>query len=130
MIFVDTNYFIRFLINDIPLQFKKARELFELGAKDKIQLFTSTIVIFEIYWLMFKFYEKSRSESILILKNILSMNFVYLEERDILFEALKIYEDGSLELEDCYNIAFAKANKMLDFKTFDKKLLNYLKRIG
>ena len=53
MIFVDTNYFVRFLLRDVELQFGKARKLFEDAADGRKVLFTSTIVIFEIYWLFY-----------------------------------------------------------------------------
>lgn len=128
MIFVDTNYFIRFLLNDIYSQHKTAEELFQNGAKGKVNLFTSVIVIFEIYWVFTTFYKKKKVEVVDILKNILSLKFINFENREIVSEALYLFENSKLELEDCYNITYAKKMNIKDFKTFDKRLEKYLNK--
>ncbi len=128
MIFVDTNYFIRFLLNDIPTQAQVVRNLFKKSSETKVKLFTSTVVIFEIYWLFLKYYEKGKEEIIEILSGIIHMSFVHLEEKNIFQDALEVYSKCSLELEDCYNIAYAKKSNMTEFASFDKKLQNYLKK--
>jgi predicted nucleic-acid-binding protein len=126
MIFVDTNYFIRFYIKDIDMQFKEAKLLFEKGARSETKLFTSTIVIFEIYWLFSSFYEKTKPEVIDILKKTLSLNFIEIEERKVIAKALDVYESVGLDLEDCYNIAYSNIKNAESFLTFDKKLRKYL----
>ncbi|KKT85673.1 MAG: PilT protein domain protein [Parcubacteria group bacterium GW2011_GWA1_Parcubacteria_45_10] len=126
MIFVDTNYFVHLLLKDVPAQYKVARRLFEEGAKGHKKLFTSTVVIFEIYWVFASFYEKSKSEVCDILKRVLSLNFIEIDQRDIIGEALGVYQDSTLDLEDSYNLVFAKSKKMTKFATFDKKLVKIL----
>lgn len=128
MIFVDTNYFLRYFIKDVSSQHKTAKKLFTDGAKGSKKLFTSTIVIFEIYWVFSSFYEKTKNEVIDILKKAIALNFVEIIEREILKEALDLFSDSNLDFEDCYNLAFARNNRMKDFATFDKKLENYLKK--
>ena len=49
MIFVDTNYFLRFLLEGKTEQQKIAVDLFKKASQGQIKLFTSTIDIFEIY---------------------------------------------------------------------------------
>jgi len=56
------------------------------------------------------------------LQNILKMDFVGFEQKEYLHKALSIYCKSSLDLEDSYNLAYAKGNKAKDYKTFDKKL--------
>ena len=84
MTFVDTNYFIRFLINDIPEQHKKAKSLFERGISGKLGLCTSVIVFFELFWVFSSYYEKNKMEVIDILRKVLKMDFIQLENREIL----------------------------------------------
>lgn len=122
MIFVDTNYFLRFLRADIADQYKKVALLFRAGAKGEKKLFTSTVVLFEIYWVLTSFYGRSKKEIFLLLDKILSMYFIFLEERDILKSALDFYKSTQFDLEDSYNIAYAKVKGAKEFKTFDKKL--------
>ena len=123
MTFVDTNYFIRFLLNDITDQYTIAYNLFELGAKGKKKLFTSVLVFFEIYWLFTSFYEKDKAEVCEILAKILSMNFVYIDDRNLLVNSLDLYKHTVLDLEDSYNCVLAKSKKADSFATFDNKLL-------
>lgn len=122
MIFVDTNYFLRFLIEDNPQQTEEAKKIFLEGARGNLKLVTSTIVIFEIYWVFKSYYEKNKDEIIKILQKVLAMNFVKIEERDLLQSALDLFKVKNLSLEDCYNLVYAKAKKAEAFKTFDIRL--------
>lgn len=124
MIFVDTNYFLRFLLRDIDEQHIKAKNLFLSASEGKTDLITSTIVIFEIYWVLGSYYGKNKSDIVKILQKILNLNFIKLDERQILVESIILFNKTSLDLEDCYNIYYAKFRgiKTDFFKTFDKKL--------
>ena len=122
MIFVDTNYFLRFLIDDDPQQAEEAKKLFLDAARGNLELVTSTIVVFEIYWVFKSYYQKTKDEIIKILQKVLTMNFVRIDERDLLQSALNFFKAQNLSLEDCYNLVFAKKNKVEVFKTFDAKL--------
>lgn len=122
MIFVDTNYFLRFLLNDISEQHKQVKNLFLSGSEGKIDLITSTIVIFEIYWVLSSYYEKEKTEIAEVLEKILKLTFIELEERELLLNSLKLFVRADFDLEDCYNLYYAKLQKADSFKTFDKKL--------
>ena len=128
MIFVDTNLFVRYFLKDVLSQFRQVEKLFSDGAKKKKKLFTSTIVIFEIYWLFGSFYEKTKGEVVEILKKTFSLDFIEFEEREILEKALNIFEVSSLDFEDCYNVVYAEERGAKGFRTFDKKLERYLKK--
>jgi|SRR3989344_1943710 len=130
MNFIDTNYFIRFFIKDNIDQYKQVEDLLKKGAARKIALFTSTVVIFEVYWVLARFYKKNKFESIEILVEILKWKFIEVYERKILLKAIGIFAQTNLDLEDCYHIAFAGYNKAGDLLTFDRKLKKeFLKRL-
>lgn len=122
MIFVDTNYFLRFLLKDINSQHLEAKNLFLSASEGKIVLITSTIVFFEIYWVLSSHYEKNKAEVANVLEKILSLNFIGLEERTILSNSLTLFRERNFDLEDCYNVCYAKSKGIKSFKTFDKKL--------
>jgi len=122
MIFVDTNYFLRFLLADVNKQHQKAKKLFEDAALGKVKLFTSTIVFFEIYWVLISFYEKDKKQLMKVLSDLLLMSFVKLAERDLLEQTLEIFAKSNLDLEDCFNLVYAKKKEARVFKTFDNKL--------
>lgn len=122
MIFVDTNYFLRFLLKDVPKQHQEAKELFIKGAGGQLKLFTSLVVIFEIYWVLISFYQKKREKVIVVLKKIFDLEFVKIERKKLLKKALRVYKKTNLDLEDCYNLSLAREMKIKKFKTFDKRL--------
>jgi predicted nucleic-acid-binding protein len=122
MIFVDTNYFLRFLLADNTPQHTEAKTLLLAAAEGKKTIFTSSIVIFELYWVLTSFYGKNKKEVASILEQLLAMHFVEIAERDILNEAVSFYKKSTFDLEDAYNIVYAKAKGAKEFKTFDKKL--------
>ncbi len=119
MIFVDTNYFLRFLLGDIPSQYEKAVKLFEEAAAGKVKLCTSVIVFFELYWVFTSFYKKQKAEVVEILSQVLRMKFVYFEQEKILFKAHHLYAEQNIDLEDAYNLVYAQVYKATEFKTFD-----------
>lgn len=123
MIFVDTNYFLRLLLADNLSQHKKAKEFFLEGAEGRKKLFTSLVVIFEIYWVLSTFYKKNKTEITAVMNNILNLGFLKIEDKNILKEAIEIYKKTKLDLEDSYNLAYAKARKASGFETFDQKLV-------
>lgn len=123
MIFVDTNYWLRWLIGDNVKQQMEAKQLFRLGAAGKVKLFSSLVVFFEIYWVMGSFYEKNKKEIIKILEDVLRLDFVKWENEKLLRQALEIFKETGLDLEDSYNLVYAKKLKAKKFKTFDAKLI-------
>jgi predicted nucleic-acid-binding protein len=120
--FIDTNYFLRFLIKDDEEQFNIVCSIFQKGINREIQLFTSVVVFFEIYWVLSSFYKKKKNKIIEFLKNILKLTFIDFENKTILEEAIIFFQKFNLDLEDCYNLAYTKLKKANEFITFDKIL--------
>lgn len=123
MIFIDTNYFLRYLVGDIEDQHDLAVKLFEEGAKGTKILFTSIIVIFELNWVLTPVLGKNREKIASVLRSIMLLSFIQFDEKNIFEQALDLFEKQNLSLADCYNLIIAKSNKAESFATFDKKLL-------
>lgn len=123
MIFVDTNYFLRYLLADDKGQYEIAKQLFLDGSKGKIKLVSSTIVFFEVYWVLKSYYSAPKDKLVQTFNDILQMRFINLPERNVLVETIKLFDRITLSLEDCYNLSFAKTQKIEEFKTFDAKLV-------
>jgi len=121
MVFVDTNYFLRFLLKDIDNQFKEAKQLFLKSAQGDISLTTSVIVFFEVVWVLRKSFSKDKQALIDTLVKVLNLR-VELTERQLLIESLDLFRKTNLSLEDCYNLAFARSEQAEEFKTFDREL--------
>ena len=123
MTFVDTNYFLRYLIDDGSPQHTMAVEFFERGSKSKKLLATSVLVFFEISWTITSFYQKSDLETIEIMKRLLKMAFVKFEQKEILESALERASKGIISLEDCFNLEWSIVKKIKDIASFDKKFV-------
>lgn len=126
MIFVDTNYFLRFLLKDIENQFQEAKQLFLKSARGDINLITSVVVFFEVVWVLRSTYKKDRQALIEKLEMILGLNIEF-DEHQLLTESVNLFKRVNLSLEDCYNLTIAKAKRAQDFKTFDSKLAKVFK---
>lgn len=127
MTFVDTNYFLRFLLKDNNLQHRSAKQLFLSAARGEIEVATSLIVFFEVYWVLKSYYEKKKDELNTILNKILSLTFIKLAEREKLTKSLKLFASTTLSLEDCYNLILAKELAVENFASFDEKLKKHFK---
>lgn len=130
MNFVDTNYFLRFLLADVASQHTIATHLFEKAAKKQLELCTTTIVFFEINWVLSSLYDFQKDKIAAVLKKILEMPFVHFDERDLLEASLLFYQHSTLSLEDCYNVMYARMRGITKdhFKTFDKKLMRVIEK--
>lgn len=124
MIFVDTNYFLRFLLRDNPKHYQQAHQLFFKAARGEIKLITNLVVFFEIVWVLRKNVVKDRQSLAEILMKTLSLNIEF-EQRDLLLKTVDFFKNSTLSLEDCYHLVFAQSEGVQDFKTFDKKLKKY-----
>ena len=67
--YVDTNVFLRFLLNDIPAQYAIVEELFNKAKNEKVKLVVPQIIIFEIQFVLATLYHLSKPE---IIENIQS----------------------------------------------------------
>jgi len=124
MIFVDTNYFLRYLVDDNSTQHFETVKFFEKYSKKKKSLSTSVIVFFEIFWTLTNYYQRPKSEAIEILQKLVSkMAFIRFEKKEILEKSLDRAQKGTIGLEDCYNLEWANANDITDIASFDKKLV-------
>ena len=123
MIFVDTNYFIRFLLKDNLPQYRIAKKLFIEASEGKKSICTSTIVIFEIYWLLSTYYQKTKQEVVSVLEEILNLSFLQIENKDLITRSMAVFKKTNLDLEDSFNLVYSQILNVSHFATFDKKLL-------
>jgi|CXWL01.1.fsa_nt_gi predicted nucleic acid-binding protein len=124
MTFVDTNYFLRYLIDDRSPQHLEATKFFEIGSNRKKMFVTSTLVFFEIYWVLISYYQKPKLETIEILQRLLSkLAFIRFEAKEVLAQSVERALGGIISFEDCFNLEWAKAQEIKDIASFDKKLI-------
>ena len=118
---VDANAFLRFLLNDVPTQKKEFEKLLNRAKKSKVKLIVPQIVIFEINFILQKYYGYPKENIIDKLQTIVETFYLQVSDTDIFRESLKLYLKSSLSLVDCFIYCFAK-DKNAEIFTFDKDL--------
>jgi len=120
-VFVDTNVFLRFILGDVA-QTERARKIFNEAIMSHVKLHTSTIVIFEIYWVLKSSYDFFGNDLKQKLIQVLQLT-VEFENHELLVEAINQMDKYNFDLEDSYNFIYAKTLGVNEFETFDQKLL-------
>ena len=120
-VFVDTNLFIRYLINDIPSQIDKVEVLFDLAEKGELRLVTGPPVFFEMAWTLKSFYNMSRKRIYECLSSILGLPGLEVTDLDILEEALELFFRTSSDFSDAYIAVLSKKVGAESVATFNAK---------
>ncbi|MEI6728377.1 MAG: hypothetical protein WCK98_01920 [bacterium] len=127
MIFVDTNYINRFLLQDLPDQCILVNELFEKSLKKEIVLFATDLVFFEVCWSLQQFYGLEEADVLNKMYEIMASGALNFQSNEILQKAILASKNNSLGIEDNFNLLFALQSRAKNFATFDKKLLKLWK---
>ena len=120
-IFLDTNIFIRYLVNDVPSQVDKVEELFDLAEQDEIKLITGPPVFFEIVWTLKSFYGFDRKKIYECLSSILGIYGLEILDVEIVEEAIELYKNSNADFSDAYIAVSAEKNLTDSIATFNKK---------
>lgn len=117
--YIDTNYFLRFVLKDNLTQWKIADSYFEKAKQRKIKLVFITEVIMEIEYVMRKVYKFDRQLISKYISTLLVINSFEVVDREILKMALLVYLNKNIDLVD--GILFYKAkSKQAEVLSFDK----------
>jgi predicted nucleic acid-binding protein len=90
-IFVDTNLFIRYLIDDIPSQIDKVEYLLDLAEKGEVRLVTGPPVFFEMAWTLKSFYKMNRKRIYECLSSILSDAYIAISSKKVGAESIATF---------------------------------------
>jgi predicted nucleic acid-binding protein len=103
----DTNTIIRYLINDDPLLYSKAKEFFEKVKNGDTRAIILESVIAECIYVLIKIYRVPRDQAAGRLIDILRYKGIVNKDRQELIHALAIFMEHNVDIVDC--ILYAKA---------------------
>ena len=129
---LDTNYFVRFILDDIPEQVEITENVLKKGAENKLHLIITTLAIVELNNVLlyeYKLEKKQRLEALKLITNIHHLDYPDKKDKEITGLAITYFNKYNLDLEDCYNIAYAKIRDWELF-TFDTELKKVAKIEG
>ena len=125
---LDTNYLLRYIVDDIPSQVDEVVELLDLASEDKVECFISVIVQMELFFVLSSFYNFDKSRMYATMQNIYKMDFLNFEYVDQMRKALELYLHKNLSIQDSFLIVVSKTENM-ELKTFDKKAKSIFDRL-
>ncbi len=120
MKFIDTNIFIRFLTNDIPEKADACEQLFREAVANNETFFTTEMVIAEIIWVLESYYERPRKEVREMVEKILITPFLFCPQKDLILNALNLYDDKNIDYIDAYNASILREQKIKEVYSYDR----------
>ncbi len=126
--FLDTNYILRLLLKDNLSQYNQAINYITKAKKKQISLMTSVQAIFEVHYVLKKFYKIPKLVIVSSLIPFVSSNYLYIDHQITLSKALFLYNQVNHSLVDLYFSVLCQDNNY-QFLTFDKKLTLFHKKI-
>lgn len=123
---MDTNVFLRYLLNDIADQSVRSVELMRRARVGDVSLYAPSTVIFELVYYLHKTLGISREAVAEALLELLSFSGLRADHPEALYAALNFWkQQWSLSFADCFHLALAKELRMTAIYTFDKKMDRY-----
>jgi predicted nucleic-acid-binding protein len=118
---LDTNTFLRFLLNDIPEQSDEVSQLLSKAKRREINIYIPQIVIFEIEFALDKYYQFPKEEIVDKLGTLLATPYVNIQDSEIFQDALELFSIKNIDFGDCFLHSNSKVINSKLF-TFDKDL--------
>jgi predicted nucleic-acid-binding protein len=117
----DTNVVVRVLVGDDPAQTRKAERAF-LAHSSSGGVFVSLIVLAEVSWVLAAAYAWDRATIHGRLSRLLRTKGVFIEEIELVQQALDEYLSGKAGLADYLILGKARSTPGGELLTFDRKL--------
>jgi predicted nucleic-acid-binding protein len=120
MIALDTNLWLRYLLNDDAAQARRVQRLLETSP----QVTMTPTILLELVWVL-ECSDCTRTEILAALRHVLGLSNMRLPNEAAFFRAVQWFEQG-LDFADALHLALSPATA--SFITFDKDFVNKAKR--
>ena len=127
--FMDTNLFIRYLVNDDPEKADRVEKLLEQATSGKIRLVTADLVIAEVVWVLESAYGLKNAEITPMVKGILATPGIEVTNAELVGRSLDYYESLNIDFIDGYIAAVMDKMKITEIYSFDKKQISRIKEL-
>lgn len=115
---IDTNVLVRLVTRDDAAQFEKAKAFVH---KHQPVLVTQLSVL-ELVWVLMSRYEMDKAKGVQVVRALLEMAELDLEQPAILEAALEAWEGSRADFADCFILETVKAASETPLGTFDATL--------
>lgn len=120
MIAVDSNIFMRWLLNDDKEQADAIAALVRKFEKGGERLWASDTVIAEVVWVLESVYDVSPKDVSQYIESLLDVQTFEFENRERLLRAVELYRAHQVDFIDCYIVASAKDKGIATVLSYDR----------
>ena len=120
MIGLDTNVLVRYIAQDDSIQSAKAEQFIEQECSPTSPGFIGLVTMVELVWVSETCYGASRQDVCDLLSRILSTKQLVVQEADVVWQALRLFENGPADFSDYLIERIAHENGCESVVTFDK----------
>ena len=121
MIGLDTNVLVRYLAQDDRAQAAVATTLIENRCSIESPGFVGLVVLAEVVWVSESSYGASRTDVAEIVKRILSIRQLVVQDAEVVWQALRQFESGRADFADCLIRRGAEAAGCDKTMSFDRR---------
>ena len=114
MIRIDTNYIMRYLVNDNIEMADIAEEI--LTTKD---VFISNEILAEVVYVLLGVYKISKADISNQLLELINFDNIFVSNYEVIKKSFEIFKTKNLDFVDCLLCAYSNNDEII---TFDKKL--------
>jgi predicted nucleic-acid-binding protein len=121
MIGLDTNVLLRYLVQDDPIQSRKATEVIERRVTREDPGFVSVVCLLEIVWVLKSLYRRSRQEIADHIEMMLAADSLEVQNEQEVYQAVVALRNGSGTFEDALIGALGAWRGCSSTLTFDER---------
>ena len=125
---LDTNIILRFLREDHPEHFRRAKKLFRQAEKGVLNCYIDSVILAEAVWTLSSYYKTNRTDIATKFEMLLVQSWMVSEQKQVLLSAIHAYQATTMDYIDCWLLALSE-EKNIFLVTFDAKLKKYQKKI-
>ena len=121
MIGIDTNVLVRYIAQDDAAQSRRATSFIEKECNEAAPGFVGLVVLVEVVWVSESRYGATREEVAGIVRRILSIKQLVVQDAETAWKALRLFESSKTDFADCLVERSAMAAGCKSVVTFDKQ---------
>ena len=121
MIGLDTNVLVRYIAQDDKAQSARATALIEKECSASVPGYVGLVVLAEVVWVSESRYGATRQEVADLVRRVLSIRQLVVQDAEIAWKALRMFEGGKADFSDCLIERTAFGAGCTRTLTFDKR---------
>ena len=121
MIGIDTNVLVRYIAQDDAAQSAQASVLIEHECTAATPGFIGLVVLVELVWVSESCYGATRTEMAAIVRQLLGARQLVVQDAELAWKALRLFESGKADFSDCVIERTADAAGCTVVMTFDQR---------